>query len=129
MGTPSDFSKSVIKFKKLDDLPKGAPHTADEVMKAMAVLHKMIHMQAQKYGGKKSKLLPAGIAENSLLQQVSLCEEDLDEGISKIDHSLDAAYRTANTLMKRLEQDQKSMVLVLNLLKHLSAAIDEAHKN
>jgi len=68
MSTPSNFAAPEIKFKKLDDLPgkgKGKPHTAAEIMHAMKILHRMIHAQAEKYGGKDSKLLPAGIAEEA----------------------------------------------------------------
>lgn len=61
--TPSDFQPPVIQFKKLDDLPPGRPNTSDEVMRAMTVLHKMLHAQSEAYGGKDSKLLAAGIAE------------------------------------------------------------------
>jgi len=62
MSSPSDFAPAEIKFDKLDDLPnkgKGKPHTAAEIMKAMKVLHQMVHKQAEKYGGKDSKLLAA----------------------------------------------------------------------
>lgn len=71
MGSPSDFAPSEIEFNKLDDLPNkglGKPHTPEQIMAAMRVLHKMIHKQAEHYGGKDSKLLPAGIAESLLMQ-------------------------------------------------------------
>lgn len=64
-GSPSDFAPTEIKFKKLDDLPKnGKAYTPAEIMAAMKVLHKMVHAQADAYGGKRSKLLPVGIAES-----------------------------------------------------------------
>jgi coenzyme F420-reducing hydrogenase alpha subunit len=62
-GNPFDFVEPEVKFKKLDDLPKGRPHTPDEIMKAMHALHKMVHAQAAAYGGKHGKLLPVGITE------------------------------------------------------------------
>jgi hypothetical protein len=70
MSTPSDFAEPEEEFKsykKLDDLPpRGAKlNSKDDVMKAMAVLHRMIHAQAKAYGGKNSKLLPVGIAEQA----------------------------------------------------------------
>lgn len=79
--TPSNFAKPEIEFKKLDDLPgkgKGKAHTAKEIMHAMKVLHQMIHAQARAYGGKDSKLLPAGIAENerpTFKTFIRLCNE------------------------------------------------------
>jgi hypothetical protein len=74
MGSPSDFAPAEIEFNKLDDLPNkgnGKPHTAAEIMKAMKVLHQMVHKQAEKYGGKDSKLLAAGIAEGTLFQRIN----------------------------------------------------------
>lgn len=66
--SPSEFAPpepEFAEYKKLDDLPKnGKVHTAAEIMKAMAVLHRMVHAQAKAYGGKNSRLLAAGIAEN-----------------------------------------------------------------
>ena len=32
-------------------------------------------------------------------------------------------------LMKRLGQDEKGMMLVLDLLKHINSALDEVHKD
>src|SRR5574343_394864 len=75
-GNPFDFAKTESKFKKLDDLPKGKPNTASEVMNAMKALHKMVHAQAHTYGGKHGKLLPVGIAEQSLLKSFEVLEED-----------------------------------------------------
>jgi hypothetical protein len=76
MASPSDFAPAIIKFKKLDSLPRGTVHSSDDVMKAMVVLHRMIHAQAQAYGGKNSKLLPVGIAEHcSFKTFLTLCEE------------------------------------------------------
>lgn len=62
-ATPSDWAEPEILFTKLDDLPKGKPHTHDDVMRAMRALHKMVHAQAAAYGGKNSRLLPVGITE------------------------------------------------------------------
>lgn len=59
----SKWADPEINFHKLDDLPKGKPHTPDAVLKAMKALHAMVHAQARAYGGKNSKLLPVGIAE------------------------------------------------------------------
>jgi hypothetical protein len=78
MGNPFDFAKPVIKFDKLDDLPK-KPHTPEEVIKALQVLHKMVHAQADHYGGKNGKLLPAQIAEQSILAQLVGLSGDLQE--------------------------------------------------
>lgn len=61
-GNPFDFAAPVIKFNKLDDLPK-KPHSIKDVQAAMKVLYKMVHAQAHAYGGKHGKLLPVGIAE------------------------------------------------------------------
>jgi len=61
-GNPFDFAEPVVKFKKLDDLPK-KPNSTAGVDKAMKALHKMVHAQAHAYGGKHGKLLPVGIAE------------------------------------------------------------------
>jgi len=84
MSTPSDFAAPEIEFKKLDDLPgkgKGKPYTADEIMRAMKVLHKMIHAQAKHYGGKNSKLLQAGIAEEAPTFKtfLKICEDAQEE--------------------------------------------------
>lgn len=76
MSSPSDFAKSEILFKLLDDLPKGKPYTHDEIMDAMKILFKMVHAQSDAYGGKNSKLLPAGIAERITFKQyLSLLSE------------------------------------------------------
>lgn len=62
-GNPFDFAEPVVKFKKLDDLPK-KPNSIADVDKAMKALHKMVHAQAHAYGGKHGKLLPVGITES-----------------------------------------------------------------
>ncbi len=89
MSSPSNFAKPEIKFDKLDDLPNkgfGKPHSVEAVMKAMRVLHKMIHQQAEHYGGKDSKLLPAGIAEDAPTFKtfLKLCDaaEQIDESLT-----------------------------------------------
>jgi hypothetical protein len=129
--TPSDFAKPEVEFNKLDDLPKGRPNTAAEVMKAMAVLHKMIHAQAKHYGGKNSRLLPAGIAEGSLLQQVSAYEEEHlseadTEADTEVDAELDKAYACAQKLMHHMakKHDEDGMIMVLELIKHVNRALD-----
>lgn len=133
-GNPFDFAAPEVEFKKLDDLPgkgKGKPNTAADIMKAMAVLHKMIHAQAAAYGGKNSKLLPAGIAEGSLLQQVSAFEEEyLSEDKSKIDFELEKAYKIASALVHVLakNKDEDSLKKVLDLIAHINAALSEVHR-
>lgn len=132
MSTPSDFAKPEFEFNKLDDLPnkgKGKPHTADAIMKAMAVLHKMIHAQAKHYGGKDSKLLPAGIAEGSLMQQVAAFEEEyISEKSNVIDSEIEAAYRIANSLIKHMGDDEEGMHKLLDLIKHINRALDQSHQ-
>ncbi len=134
MASPSDFAPPEIEFNKLDDLPnkgKGKPHTAADIMKAMAVLHKMIHAQAKHYGGKESKLLPAGIAEGSLLKQVAAYEQEhLSEDLSDLDHELEAAYTCANTLVRHFAKlhDDEGMQILLKLIGHINSALAEVHK-
>jgi hypothetical protein len=70
----SFWAKAEIDFDKLDDMPK-KPYTPEDIMAALKILNKMVHLQAHAYGGKESKLLPVGIAEGSLLKQVSLISE------------------------------------------------------
>lgn len=126
--SPSDFAKPEIKFKKLDDLPnkgKGPAYSPSDIMTAMKALHKMIHAQAAAYGGPHSKLLPAGIAETSLLKSVVNGEpETLDEGI---DNELEAAYQVATDLQKQLKDDA-DMKLVLKLIGHVNKALSLASK-
>lgn len=80
MGNPFDFAKPVIKFDKIDDMPK-KPHTYETVMKALRALHKMVHAQAEHYGGKHGKLLPAQIAETTLLGQLINLQQEREEAM------------------------------------------------
>lgn len=122
MSTPSDWAEPEIDFKRLDDLPPGAPHTQAAIMDAMRMLHKLVHAQAKAYGGKNSKLLQAGIAEGSLLRQVAGCQ--LNEDYSVRD-SLDAAYMCCNRLQRHLGKvgDNESLTMLLEIIKHINLAI------
>lgn len=125
MSSPSNFARPKVRFKRLDDLPnkgKGAPHTADEIMAAMKVLHRMVHAQAAAYGGEHSKLLPVGIAEGGLLRQVAGGDptERLEEGV---DTELEAAYRTCETLRRRLGGDKVAMDLLLTVIQRVNRAL------
>lgn len=125
MSSPSDFAKSEIKFDKIDDLPKGGKAaTADQIMAAMRVLHKMIHAQAHAYGGKNSKLLPAGIAE-SLLKSVANVQLD-EVSMASVDDDLEAAYMCCNRLQRRIN-DEESMELLLDIIRHINSALAKAH--
>lgn len=126
MSSPSDFAKSEIKFNKIDDLPKGGKAaTADQIMHAMRVLHKMIHAQAHAYGGKNSKLLPAGIAEGSLLKSVT--NGRLDEvSTASVDDDLETAYMCCNRLLRRLE-DEESKEILLDIIKHINSSLSKVH--
>ena len=129
MSSPSNFAEPEIKFNKLDDLPGkglGKPHTPDQIMAAMKVLHKMIHAQARAYGGKNSKLLPAGIAEGGLMKSIANAElvDVLEESV---DSEMELAYRTATDLQKILK-DKESVQLVLKLIGHINKALDLATK-
>lgn len=129
MSTPSDFAEQPVKFKKLDDLPGkgfGKPHTAAEVMAAMKVLHQMIHAQAKAYGGKNSKLVPAGITETSLLKSVT----QLDEiATADVDENLETAYMCCNRLVRHLSTkgDEDGLELVLDVIKHINSALARVH--
>lgn len=125
MSSPSDWAKPVVKFKKLDDLPKGKPSTGDQVMAAMRALFKMVHLQSDMYGGKNSKLLPVGIAEQSLLKSF----QQLDEiSTASVDDELEAAYMACNRLRRRISEldDQESMDLLLDVVTHLNAGLAKA---
>ena len=80
MSSPSNWAKPIIKFDKLDDLPK-KPYTPEEIMAAMKILYRQVHAQSEAYGGKDSKLLPVGIAE-SLHRQVAQLSESFDSKIT-----------------------------------------------
>lgn len=125
MSTPSDFAKSDIKFDKIDDLPKGKVATADQIMAAMRVLNKMIHAQAKAYGGKNSKLLPAGIAEGTLLQSVAM-QLDEEGTNASVSDDLEAAYMCCNRLQRRIKGDEESLMLLLDIIKHVNSALAKA---
>jgi hypothetical protein len=101
MGNPFDFAKPVIKFNKLDDLPK-KPHTPQEVIAALKVLHKMVHAQADHYGGKHGILLPAQISEESLLSSLMNLKNEADE--AKLDAELDLE-EAAEDLMDNMDAE------------------------
>ena len=127
MSTPSDWATTTIKFKKLDDLPKGKPNTGEQIMAAMRTLHKMVAAQAKAYGGKNSKLLPVGIAETSLMKAVM----QLDEiKTASVDDNLEAAYMCCNRLQRHLAEksDGEGMDLLYEIIKHVNIALADAHK-
>jgi hypothetical protein len=70
MSSPSAFKKSSVKFTRLSPMPKNRPYTIPEIEKALKALHKMVHDQAERYGGEHSELVKAGIAE-SLLKEIN----------------------------------------------------------
>lgn len=110
-------------FKKLDDLPKGRPHTYDEVMKAMGVLHKLILAQSHAYGGKHSKYIPAQVVETSLLKAVHKSLEPIHE--DETDRLLDVTHDKAEALAKHLKDtdDGKGLAMLGQLLKMLGIAM------
>lgn len=126
MSTPSDWAPAEVEFDKLDDLPKGKPNTNDQIMNAMRVLHRMIHAQAKAYGGKKSKLLPVGIAETSLLKSVAQLDEIATAGV---DDSLETAYMCCNRLQRHLSNsgDEQGLDLLLDVFKHINSALAGVH--
>jgi len=118
-------------MKKLDDLPKdNKPATYDEVMKAMAELHKQVMKQAAMYGGKKSKLFIPAVVESSLLQSVNgMTAEDFTfESVDEVGRLMDVAHTRAEELADHLKEtkDGKGMGMLGNLLKMLGAAM-KAH--
>jgi hypothetical protein len=124
VSTPSDWAPAVVKFDKLDDLPKGKPNTGDQIMAAMRALHKMIHAQAHAYGGKNSKLLPVGIAEKSLLKSVA--NPQLDEiATASVDDNLEAAYMCCNRLQRHLAEqgDEEGLDLLLDIFTHVNKGL------
>jgi hypothetical protein len=74
-------------MKKLDDLPKGKPNTYDDVMRALAVLHKGVLKQAALYGGKNSRLHIPQVVEGSLLRSIENCV-DMQEPNLLIEESM-----------------------------------------
>jgi uncharacterized tellurite resistance protein B-like protein len=128
VSTPSDWAPTEVEFKKLDDLPKGKPNTGDAVMAAMRALFKMIHAQSHAYGGKNSKLLPAGIAEKSLLKSVATAQ--LDEiATASVDDNLEASYMCCNRLQRHLAEkgDEEGLDLLLEIFTHVNKALAISH--
>jgi hypothetical protein len=131
-GNPFDFAKPIIKFKKLDDDGKGKenkPYTHDEVMAALAVLHKMIHAQAEHYGGMNGKLLQAGVVEGSLLQQVSSAEFIVESG-DELEDKLQEMYKAANDLLRRIAglEDRGAIQMLVKLINSITNAVQLAQK-
>jgi hypothetical protein len=126
MSSPSNWTKTPVKFHRLNDLPKGKPNTGDEVMKAMMALHKMVAAQAKAYGGKDSKLLKVGIAEGSLLQAVTQLDEVATAGV---DENLETAYMCCNRLQRHLTEqgDEHGVELLLDVIKHINSALAATH--
>lgn len=120
MSSPSNFAAPEVKFNKLDDLPgkgKGKAYSPAEIMKAMKVLHKMIHAQAKAYGGKHSKLLAAGIAEGSLLQSVANTELVEDD---TVDQAMDEAYTAIEQLQELGTDEDALLALITSLTKAIA---------
>lgn len=115
-------------MKKLDDLPTGKPHSYEDVMKAMAELHKLVLKQSAAYGGKNSKYLPAHVVEGSLLKQFSDFD-DIYEG-NEVDRLLDIAREHVKDLAAYLKakKDTEGLSKLGNTLKMIGAAIG-ASKN
>jgi hypothetical protein len=126
VSSPSNWTKTPVKFHRLNDLPKGKPNTAAEVMVAMQALHKMVAAQAKAYGGKDSKLLKVGIAENSLLQSVTQLDEIATAGV---DENLETAFMCCNRLQRHLseQQDEHGLELLLDVFKHINSALAATH--
>jgi hypothetical protein len=114
-------------FKKLDDLPK-IPHSYDDVMKAMGELHKLVLKQAEAYGGKKSKYIPAHVLETSLLKAVDVMIEDSD--CDEAGRLMDLAQQKAQALADHLKDsgDKKAMSLLGQMLKYTGIALGHAGK-
>lgn len=112
-------------FKKLDDLPKGKPNTYDEVMKAMAELHKGVLKQAAMYGGKNSKLFIPQVVETSLLQRVTAGEQLDESDCDEAGRLMDVAQGKASALAKHLEEsgDGKALGMLGALMKIISSAM------
>jgi len=110
-------------MKKLDDLPK-VPHSYADVMKAMAVLHKLVLKQSAAYGGKNHKYLPAQVVEGSLLQSISAQTDEVFEG-DEVERLLGVTHDKAEMLFKHLESqdDKKGIGMLVGLLKMLGASM------
>lgn len=113
-----------MSFKKLDDLPKGKPHTYDDVMKAMTELHRLVLKQSEAYGGKNSKLIRAQVTEGSLLKSLENLEEDCDESARLMGLAHERAEELADHLKN--SDDNKGMNLLGQVLKYIGLAIKES---
>lgn len=107
-------------MKKLDDLPKGKPNTYDEVMKALAALHKGVLKQAALYGGKNSKLFIPQVVEDelSLLKSVAMYEQDEEDTLEFFDKHFEAL---ADHLKNK--GDDKALSLLRDALRSLTDVI------
>jgi hypothetical protein len=126
VSSPSNWSKTPVKFRRLNDLPKGKPNTGADVMAAMQALHRMVSAQAKAYGGEDSKLMKVGIAETSLLQSVTQLDEIAMAGV---DDNLEAAHMCCNRLQRHLSdaKDEYGLELLLDIFKHVNSAIAGTH--
>lgn len=114
-------------FNKLDDLPE-KPHSYEDVMKALAVLHKLVLKQAAAYGGKNSKYIPAHVVETSLLKSVTssiLYESD------EVQKFLELAHKSTENLADYLKKnnDKEAMGMLFSILKFQGLAISASKKD
>ncbi len=116
-------------MKKLDISPE-KPHTAEDVMKAMTILHKLILKQAAAYGGKNSKYIPAHVVEGSLLQSIASIDEAKDDDCDEVGRLLDLAQQRAEDLADHLGKsgDKKALALLGQVLRYVGAAIHNVEK-
>lgn len=117
-------------FKKLDDLPKGEPHSYEDVMKAMAELHKLVLKQSEAYGGKNSKYIPAQVLEGSLFQEISTLEQQVNEDADRVGSLMDIAQSKAEELAGHLKgsKDTKALSLLGQTLKFIGLALSQNKK-
>ena len=113
--------------KKLDDLPKGKPHTYADVMRAMAELHKLVMKQSEAYGGKNSKLIRAQVTEGSLLKTFEGVVASEDDKVGEL---MDLAHSKAEQLADHLKasDDKKALSLLGQTLKYIGLALAENKK-
>lgn len=102
-------------------------HTSDEVMKAMAVLHKLVQKQSASNSLKNSKYHPSHVDEHSLMRSV-LSIENLYEG-KEVDRLLDIVQGHAEELNEHLKdlEDKEGLKHVGAMLRMLGAAISASH--
>lgn len=114
-------------FKKLDDLPKGKPHSYADVMRAMSELHKLVMKQSEAYGGKNSKLIRAQVTEDSLLKTFESFVVSEDDKVGEL---MDLAQQKAEELADHLKGtgDKKAMSLLGQTLRFIGAALSENKK-